>query len=231
MLKKSLCAIFCTALSSLAIATNVNALSFTESPDAGEFLGTAGQTNTQPTGTTLDTISGILANTPNGDIDLFQILSPGGSFSATTDTASTDPGLDTQLFLFDANGYGIAASNDIGSLNFYSTISLNLSAGIYYVAISSFGSDPQSAGGDIFNIPTTGQVNPANGSGAASPLSSWSANSVPGTGAYNIGVTGAQFVGSAEAVPFEVNPLIVFLIFGAWRGTIHFKRKKPNICN
>lgn len=224
-MKKFSIATLGTALISLGMAANVNAASLTESGDAGDSLGTAGLSNTQPSGTTLDSISGTLANIPNGDIDLFQILAIGGTFTVTTDTAGTDPALDTQLFLFDASGIGIAASNDIDNFNFRSTISLSLAAGTYYIGISSFGSDPQSTGGDIFIIPATGQVNPANGPGAASSLSSWSPNGIPSTGSYNIGFSGAQFVGASAAVPFEFNPIFGLIILGVWGAFTQFKNK------
>ncbi|HEY9851283.1 MAG TPA: hypothetical protein V6D28_17575 [Leptolyngbyaceae cyanobacterium] len=226
MFNKSLYATIGTAFASLVIVANVNAASLTETVDVGEFTGNAGQTNSQPSGTTLDSISGSLADIPNGDIDLFQILAVGGSFSATTDTAGTDPFLDTQLFLFDANGIGIAASNDIDAFNFSSTISITLAPGTYYIGISSFGSDPRSPGGDIFIIPTTGQVNPANGPGAGSSLSSWSANGAPGSGSYSIGFTGAQFVGETTPVPFGFNPIWGLLILGIWGTTTQWRSKK-----
>lgn len=222
-------AIATTALSLWPIASQ--AATITETTDVGELLNTAGLTDSQPAGTSLDSISGSIDST--GDVDLYQIIVSGGSFSATT-TEASPPVLDTQLFLFDATGLGVFASdNAVGDPAFKSTISGSLTSGTYYVGVSNGGSftasDPQSAGGAIFNVPTTGQTGP-NGPGAASPLSSWSTPAFPETGNYTITFTGAEFVGTTPTgagADYKFSPTVAVVIIGVGTAFHHlFKNKK-----
>jgi hypothetical protein len=201
------------------------AVSLTETVDAGEFLFNAGQSNNQVAGTTLDNINGSLTDTGNPDIDLYQFQAAGATFTAST-VGGTN--IDTQLFLFNASGIGFFASDNADNNTFQSSISANLTPGqIYYLGISSVGSNPQSSDGEIFNIPLTGQTS-ANGSGAAGALNSWSSNPVPEFGSYNIAVTGAQFVGSGAAavVPFDFNPTFGAGMLGIWTLWNYLKRRK-----
>lgn len=225
MLQKLSKAIAIATLISLGITGKVHAVSLTESADAGEFLFNAGNTDTQPTGTSLTGITGNI--NPGGDIDLFQIFIPVGTFTAST-VGGTD--IDSQLFLFDSSGIGVVANND-NFPSLQSTISISISsAGNYYFGISTVGFNPQSSGGPIFTIdPITGGVaDPSNpGSGSSSPLSSWSADGFPETGGYSINVSGAEFVGpSATAVPFEFNPTLGVLMLTIWSAWELKKRKK-----
>jgi hypothetical protein len=235
IVKKLRSAIAGTSLIFLGISNIVGAVSLTESVDVGEFLFNAGQTNIEPSGTVLTSIVGNLTDSGGGaaDIDLYQIFVPGGTFSAST-VGNTNI-LDTQLFLFNSAGFGLAASNDtVNDPFFKSTISLSsVPTGIYYIGISFVGSDPESSGGAIFNIPPTGQTT-ANGPGAAAALSSWSTNPIAEFGSYNIAVSGAQFVGSTAiaAVPFDFNPMAGVVILGTWGSLIsgweYLKKRKNN---
>lgn len=234
MLQKLCPAIALTVFMSLGIVGKVFAASLSESVDVGEFLFNAGQTNTQSAGTSLDNISGSINF--GADIDLYQIFIPIGSFSATT-VGST--GINSQLFLFNSGGIGVAANNDAFP-NIQATLSTSIpTAGIYYLAISTEGFNPESAGGNpIFTIdPVTGGVadpftlaNP----GGSSPLISWSTGSFLETGSYSIAVSGAQFVGSTAtaAVPFNFNPMAGVVILGIWEALIsgweYLKKRRNN---
>jgi hypothetical protein len=170
------------AVSLIALAAAPSALAADEQGDAGDLPATA-QDLTQPD---VRTISGQLSD--GNDVDLFRIcLSGGQTFSATT-VGLTD--VDTQLFLFDANGYGIYAHDD-GTTR-QSTLPANnaltpQAPGTYILGISPYDRDPQSADGNIFaNIAS---VAPANGRGAGAPVESWAG--VPrDSGAYTIALTG-----------------------------------------
>ena len=226
MLNKIAIAIATTAVSLWPIASQ--AATLTETTDVGELLSNPGLTDSQPAGTSLDSISGSIGST--GDVDLYQILVSGGPFSATTTEAGSPPVLNTQLFLFNATGLGVFASDDAsGDPFFKSTISGSLTSGTYYVGVSNGGSftasDPQSAGGAIFNVPSTGQTGP-NGPGAASPLSSWSTPVFPETGNYTITFTGAEFVGSTDAgADYEFSPTVAVVIIGVGAAINHFRNK------
>ncbi len=105
--------------------------------DAGQSLDTAqvisGGTET------LDRIAGTVAS--ENDVDLFQITLTGeGNFSATT-VGGAD--FDTQLFLFDEDGFLVLENDDNEGLQ--SSISDDLApltSGDYFLAISSFDNDP-----------------------------------------------------------------------------------------
>ena len=231
MLNKIWIAIATTALSLWGIASQ--AATITETTDVGQLLNEAGLTDSQPAGTSLDSISGSI-NSP-GDVDLYQIIVSGGSFSAITiDLPPPPPAVvgDTQLFLFDATGLGVFASDNTSISTFKSTISGTLTSGTYYIGVANGGmftaSDPQSAGGAIFNVPNTGQTGP-NGPGAASPLSSWS-TAFPETGNYTITFTGAEFVGpttpTGAGADYEFSPTVAVIIIGVGAAINHFRNKK-----
>jgi MYXO-CTERM domain-containing protein len=162
--------------------------------DAGESLGTA-QT---PVGSgALETIFGSLL----GDADIYAIFidNPAG-FSAKTSGNSTTA--DTQLFLFDSSGMGITHNDDdpnAAGLQSAITGQFVPGAGVYYLAVSNYNYDPQSAGGAIWaNSPFNVERQP-DGPGAGSPLSSWSGTAFS-DGAYEINLRGASFVPAPGAL-------------------------------
>lgn len=223
MLQKLSTAIIFTALMSAGIAGKVSAVSLTESVDAGEFLFNAGQSNSQPAGTSL---TGITGNLGGGDnIDLYQIYLPIGTF-----TASGSSGQNTQLFLFNGSGLGVIGSDDPNFPDFNPSISTNIStAGNYYLGISISGFDPQSSGGPIFDFFAADPTTP-NGTGAASPLNGWSTGFDASTEGYSISVSGAQFVGgsNAAAVPFDFNPTFGLTILGLWASWKYLKNRNKS---
>lgn len=152
----------------------VTAATFTEQGDAGSIPDFA-----QAVGAGIDEIWGSLS----GDQDLFSFRWDGGIFSATTDWPQTN--FDTQLFLFDADGFGIVGNDDnasnggIANTPFPSTITpFTLAAGDYFLGISAYNSEPTSSGGTIFSPtgwPYSAQVTPT-GPGGDEPLSGWTNN-------------------------------------------------------
>lgn len=225
MLSKLSQAIALTISISLGIVGQAHAVSVIsdQTSDVGDSLNTYGATDTQPSGTSLDSISGFL---DSGDRDLYQIRLPVGTFTAST-VGNTD--LNTQLFLFDANGLGITANNDADGTTFASAISRTISsAGIYYLGISTEGVNPQSSGGEIFVIDsnTGGVADPAS-LASNSPLSSWSSSPI-GAGdpePYTITTTGAQITGPSTAVPFEFSPTYGLAILGMWAGCDYLRKR------
>ena len=111
--------------------------------DAGETLNDF-QVISNNLGIPVTSISGNLGTA--GDVDLFQVfLSGDGTFSATT-VNLTD--LDTQLFLFDADGLGVYGNNnDVDCNCLQSTLPSGNSltpteAGVYFLGITGFGVEP-----------------------------------------------------------------------------------------
>ncbi len=197
-------------------ALPAEAVTFTESGDAGQSLATA---NVVPgavgTGGT-DVISGSIAEAFN-DADLFAVtLSAGTTFSATVSATAT--GLDdSQLFLFNAAGLGLVANDDINSINFFSTISFNIAtSGTYYLGISGFDYDPQDAASFIFPNTATGQVTPVAGAGS---LSGWTVRT-PGP------VSFGDYTISLATTPIPEPSSVLGLIAVAGLGAVALRRKR-----
>ncbi|MEM9008441.1 MAG: DVUA0089 family protein, partial [Cyanobacteria bacterium P01_F01_bin.86] len=179
---------------------------FTEMGDAGQVPATAQVVSDAP-GASLGNISGSIAAA--GDVDLYQIyLSGNNTFSATTVDGAN---IDTQLFLFNAaDGSGIYGNDDDGSLQ--STLPAQspltpTEAGLYYLAVSSFGDNPLTASGDTifssFDPPAVLPLLEPIGPGGASPLDGWTDFS-SATGDYTISLTGAEFEVESIAVPTTI---------------------------
>ena len=166
----------------------------TEGGDAGDLPGVAHATGSG----VVPSITGSIGSTTDADMYALYLPSP-AAFSATT--VGTPTLGDTQLFLFNAAGYGVVANDDhSGGGTLLSTIpvgSVTGSAGLYYLAISRYDRDPRSAGGLIFpSSPFTGVHGPT-GPGGGSPITLWGGTSQ--VGGYTIRLTGAE--GSATVVP------------------------------
>lgn len=171
------------------------------------------------TGTFTFTTTGTERTVGNGsNPDLFAIQIDGTSpFSATTFAQVSDI-YDTQLYLFDASGYGVYANDDafaadgfIQSRAALIAPDVPLASGLYYLGISTGGIVARSgttASTDIFDntvddtsgaTPFTGLRTARPGSG---PLTRWflSGSDVE-TGSYTIALTGASFAASPNAMP------------------------------
>lgn len=191
-------------------------LTFTEIKDAGETLNTA---STVRSGVTK--ISGEIARI--GDVDLYKISLLAGLFRASTVGGTA---ADTQLFLFDSVGKGVFGNDDDGDF-LQSTVSGNLSAGIYYLAVTAFNSDPFSDLGPIFpdNIDMGGEAMwGATGLGGEGILSSWAPTPVAETqqtGDYTVFL-------SSEPVPEPVTVLGSLVGFGfLGAGRSRQRRQQP----
>jgi len=143
--------------------------------------------------------------------DLWQLTVTGGAFSVTTQHP-LGTGIDTQLFLFDAFGHGVAADDDDPLLNpnpagaLPSTIvcpaatCAGLSAGTYYLAVTTMNVDPVDSGGNlIFPDVDSPQVGPT-GPGGANPFAGYNGSgpSYPYNGDYTLTFTGVE---EAQPVP------------------------------
>ncbi|MDJ0568130.1 MAG: filamentous hemagglutinin N-terminal domain-containing protein [Pleurocapsa sp. MO_192.B19] len=133
---------------------NINT-SFIPSDNAGDTIETAFVVATG-SGINVESISGFLSEF--ADVDLYQIFITGdGTFSASTVDGAT---FDTQLFLFDAAGFGIYANDDrVAAVEQQSILPANnpltpVNPGIYYLAVTSNDNDPVSDGGFIFPTAT-----------------------------------------------------------------------------
>jgi hypothetical protein len=180
------------AIAVILLALAPSAFAASESGDAGGLPSTA-----QDVGS--GAVTQILGSFTGGaDVDVYRVcLTDGASFSASTVAPMS---LDTQLFLFDADGLGVYANDDAGIGVRGSRLPARhrfspTSGGEYYVALSSFNNDPRSAAGEIFpdvfsaSLYPDGVVNAAGG-GSDEPVSSWVGLTRGPAGLYSINLTG-----------------------------------------
>lgn len=220
-----------SVLSTVLFSGHAQAVTFTETDDAGETLSTAQVIPSEPL--PLESISGTLA----GDADLFQIFLTGGqTFSATTVGGAN---FDTQLFLFNADGFGVYFNDDSSGTQ-QSTLPASsqftpTTSGIYYLAVSGFDYNPVNEDGvDIFpnltDFPVEtpldeilqGVFGPTD-LGGESPLSEFDGAILYGDESYIITLTGAQT--GAETVP-EPSSVLGTLALGACGVGSLLKNKK-----
>ena len=145
----------------------------------------------------LDKITGQLG----GQADLFRIFLTGDSFSASTENSDTT--LDTQLWLFDEQGFGIISNdNTVSAANSTkSTIRLtsgSVAAGFYYLGVSSYDYDPRGQNGAFIWENNRRDLQLRAASASNSPLQSWavrpeSRDVLRPNGAYTVDLTGAGF--------------------------------------
>src|SRR5215211_3350792 len=175
----------------IALACAPGAFAASEAGNAGDLRATS-----QDLGdAAVTTIWGSFSDAADADMYRF-CLSDGVSFSATTVGATT---LDTQLFLFNSQGYGVYANDDASGsrgslLPAHHRFSPSV-GGEYFLAISSYNRDPQSSQGEVFQDDFSRLFYPdgvldANGFGAAEPVSGWAGRAPGGPGMYRITLTG-----------------------------------------
>ena len=172
----------------------------TPTNDAGETIATAQIISSESSGVSLDSIFGTIAEP--GDVDTYQIFVTGdGTFSASTVNGTT---IDTQLFLFDDAGFGVYGNDDAAVCGgcFQSELPAGdaltpTSPGIYYLAISEFGVEPVSDGGNIFpdafdtSPPGFENVEGPTGAGGTSPLTGFDGVGFD-SGDYTVSLTGVE---------------------------------------
>ena len=152
---------------------------FNEVNDAGQSLETAGVINDE-TSPFPRRINGELST--ENDVDLYRLsLEAETSFSATTVEGTI---VDTALFLFDEEGFGLVANDDSDG-TFQSTLPTQeiAEAGTVYLGISSFFNRPVSEGGAIFSD-GFGDLTPTS-AGGGSPLAGYTEEGQQ-SGAYTI---------------------------------------------
>ncbi|GIV05766.1 MAG: hypothetical protein KatS3mg016_1341 [Fimbriimonadales bacterium] len=164
--------------------------------DAGDLPATA-QLVTLPDQTPCTTpVNRIRGNLDASDVDMYVIyISDPAAFSASTVGGAS---FDTQLWLFNCDGTGVAFNDD--STDVQSTIDglNNLSCapqpGVYLLAISRYNRDAIDSSGQLLwnNSPFTG-VRCPDGPGAANPIANWT-GTTSAAGQYIITLQGAYFV-------------------------------------
>ncbi len=166
-------------------------VAFTEVGDSGQLLGAAQTVPTQIQGGAVNAITGSLSDL--NDVDLYSIELEGNqTFSATI--ANSSQVVDTRLFLFNSQGIGVYANDDVSRFNYQSALPAShpltpANSGTYYLAVTSYPKIPVSPTGEIFDLTNFTAITPPTGTGGTLPLSDWV---VDGTdqGNYTINLTG-----------------------------------------
>ena len=192
----TICAIFFIVAGS---ANSAMLALWAEDDDAGELLSTAQVVwGSGP-------LEGIIGEYGDEDADMYQIyISDAAGFSAYAFAGVADAPDDPALFLFNATGMGVYANDDHPDEwpNSYLPPGHTDSpefAGLYYLAISGYNRDPNSAGGLIFpSSQPWSDVHGPTGPGGGSPITYWSGEADPST--YTITLTGAQCVPAPGAI-------------------------------
>lgn len=173
--------------------------------DAGELLSTAqvasGSTGNIPT---------IIGSLGASDADLYKIgICEPANFSASL--TNVDTSIDTQIFLFDANGSGVVMNDDAVGLQsaLTSAFTSTLASGDYYLAVSQYDRDPTNASvAEIWaDQPFAGERAP-DGAGAALDyvIAGWVNGVVVGAGGgYRIDLTGVCYPGPSSNCVADVD--------------------------
>jgi RHS repeat-associated protein len=162
--------------------------------------------------------------------DMYRILiTDPSSFSATTDIVVFPTGwasFDTQLWLFDEGGHGQLANDDCTlCVDFHSLLTPASTdgsgfsitePGVYYLAISGFNHDPQSAFGPIFDQLEFTEVSGPDGPGGSLPVDSWFGFGEMGS--YTIGLSGAAF--AQDEVAFDCDGIECYESPGGAYGSL-----------
>ncbi|MFQ5411269.1 MAG: DUF6531 domain-containing protein, partial [Phycisphaerae bacterium] len=179
-----------------------------EQDDAGSLPDSA-----QPVfgGGPLGAIDGMTGPADFEDMYLIEITDP-DNFSISTSPGFIGGGatFDSQLFLFDMMGFGLAANDDcpfdpgMGNGSCISNVGpaglgLITQPGQYFVAVSGVNDDPFSPTGDIFDQNPLNEITGPDGVGGMDPIIGW--NGFGQNGMYTIQVTGADFL--IPPSPFE----------------------------
>lgn len=178
-------------------------VTYQESGDAGDLPETAQATGSN-TSAELSAIRGTLGA---NDVDMYVVyINDPAAFSATTVNNGTT--FDTQLWLFDSQGKGIAFNDDVSGdpssrsrIDNSSGLLTNLSAGIYYIAVSRYNRDAIGCNDQLLwqNSPFTG-VRAPNGPDANSRVAGW-VNTTATSGNYEITLTGAYTAPAQSGIP------------------------------
>ncbi|QQS08077.1 MAG: hypothetical protein IPK69_08675 [Phycisphaerales bacterium] len=161
-----------------------------ENGDAGDMPDTA----LVPQGT--GSLSGFTGSLGIDESDMFKIKICDTSLFTASTVGVTD--VDTQLWLFNLDGTGVAFDDDAGPLQSALSNQFVTQTGDYYLAISEYDRDAIDNLGQAIWIDTPFATERApDGAGAFNPIAAWESDALTTGGTYSILLTGACFPGPA----------------------------------
>lgn len=203
---------------SAGVVPMAHAATFTETTDAGETLSTASYTGTGASAP-LTSIFGSFGT--ESDADLYEIIiTTPSSFSASTLNSITETsGVDTALFLLNAQGVAVATNDDAAggqsidsSLPAGNGLYANLAAGTYFLGVSDSGDEPVNLNNQLLFAGYPGGDTTAvrGAAGGLNPTTEAGFNhqqySGAGVGAYEIDLTSSATVSAPGAVSAAPEP-------------------------
>ncbi len=189
-----------------------SAQAWIEVGDAGDGVGGNYQVIDNSQGATLTAIVGNTDGDGGDFVDSYLLtINDPITFTATTVGGA---GFDTMLYLFDVNGFGQVANDDVSGISVRSRLvgssndgtGITVGVGTYLLAVTGFQMDPEDIlGQTIFDIPigSATEISGPDGSGGGSVLAQWEDNSVLGsaaTGNYSVSLEGVGPVPAPGAV-------------------------------
>ena len=167
----------------------------------------------------LSEISGTLDPLRDADAFVIRIIDPAG-FSAATVGGT---GFDTQLFLFDGEGAGVAANDDeVGGTSLQSRVTGQFVSGPgeHILCVSRYNRDPVNAAGELIwlDSPFRAERRP-DGPGEASGdivLAGWVNSVTLPAGTYQIVLTGCEFAAAVGRADYDGDGFVTGLDFDAF---------------
>ena len=183
-----------------ALTAPLHAVTYVEpASDAGQTLATAANTGSTLPTLIQGTIAGPAGTTANpSDADLYQLtVATAGSYTFSTVNTYTDAGgVDTELSLFSSTGTAILENDDASGTTTDSSITTTLTAGTYYLGVSSSDNEPVNANNQLLftGLNQSGDTTAVRGAASGvnpTTLSGYNGNEydMTTTGRYQIGIT------------------------------------------
>jgi PKD repeat protein len=201
--------------------------------DVGNTIATAASlTNIGTGGITNIQTFGVIETT--GDVDMFTVDAAGGLVNLTVSPAAKGANLDAKLTLYNANGTVVVSSAPETSLS--ATISTTVTAGTYYLGVSSTGHTAVGTDYGYSTYSSLGQYKIAGSFAepaavAALPTAVLTASTLSGEASLTVNFTGSNSIGNGSSIGYlwdfgdgatstEANPVHTYTAVGVFTASL-----------